>query len=171
MVSRTSFFLTVDHETKGKEAAYEVRAIGIMAVITSIGAFLILSFSGFPIFTELGQFTALGIFFSFLFIHSVFPKVFPTMPPGNDRALPIRRLVNTLYKTGKPGAIAAVLFVLVLLFFAKPDFEVNLSTMNTVTEATIAADAQFTKVWGNIGERVFLMHSAGIHSRNTAGQR
>jgi len=151
-------FLDRSHETKGKEAAHEVRAIGIMAVITSIGAFLILSFSGFPIFTELGQFTALGVLFSFLFIHTVFPKVFPAMPPAGERALPIRRLVNSLYKTGKPGAVAAILLAIVLLFFARPQFAVNLHSMNTVSEATLAADALFTKVWGSVSERVFLMH-------------
>lgn len=154
-------FLDRSHETKGKDASHEVRAIGIMAVITTIGAFLILSCSGFPIFTELGQFTALGIFFSFLFIHSVFPRIFPTMPPGSDRALPIRSLVNTLYNSGKPGAIAAFLLALGLLFFARPQFQVSLSSMNTVSEATLAADALFTRVWGGVGDRIFLMDLAG----------
>jgi SAM-dependent methyltransferase len=34
--------------------------------------------------------------------------------------------------------------------------------MNTVSEATLAADELFTRVWGNIDERVFLMHSAEV---------
>ncbi len=153
-------FLDRNHQTKGKEAAHEVYAIGLMAVITSIGAFLILSSSGFLIFAELGQFTALGIFFSFLFVHTIFPRIFPVMPPGGGRALPLRGLVNILYSTGKPGACAAALLAVVLLIFAKPQFEVSLSSMNTVSEETLAADALFTEVWGNIGERVFLMNSA-----------
>ena len=154
-------FLDRSYETKGRDAAHEVRAIGIMAVITTIGAFLILSCSGFPIFTELGQFTALGIFFSFLFIHSIFPRIFPTMPPGSDRALPLRGLVNSLYNSGKPGFVAAVLLAIGLLFFARPQFAVSLDSMNTVTEATLAADALFTKVWGNVGDRIVLMNKAG----------
>ena len=109
-------FLDRSHETRGKDASYEVRAIGIMAVITSIGAFLILSFSSFPTFTELGQFTALGILFSFLFVHSVFPRIFPVMVPSSDRALPLRSLVNSLYSTGRKGAIAAVVLFFGLLF-------------------------------------------------------
>ena len=153
-------FLDRPQETKGKEASYEVRAIGIMAVITTIGAFLILGFSGFPIFTELGQFTALGILFSFLFVHSIFPRIFPTMPPGSNRALPLRGLVNILYNTGKPGAIAAALLACTLLFFAKPAFHVSLSSMNTVSNETMKADALFTEVWGKIGDRIFLMHTA-----------
>ncbi len=164
--------ITVDHgiayllfldrpcETRGKEASHEVRAIGIMAVITTIGAFLILGLSGFPIFTELGQFAALGTLFTFLFVHSVFPKIFPTMPPGSNRALPLRGFVNALYNTGKPGAAAAALLAFGLLFFAKPTFHVSLSSMNTVSEATNKADALFTKVWGNLGKRIFLMSSA-----------
>ena len=154
-------FLDRNRQTKGKDASREVYAIGLMAVVTSIGAFLILSSSGFLIFAELGQFTALGILFSFLFVHSIFPKIFPVMPAGSGRALPLRGVVNCFYNTGKPGAYAAVILAVVLLFFAKPQFEVSLSSMNTVSESTLAADALFSKVWGNIGDRVFLMNSAG----------
>lgn len=153
-------FLDRSRETKGREAAHEVRAIGVMAIITSIGAFLILSCSGFPVFAELGQFTALGILFSFLFVHAVFPRIFPVMAPGSDRVLVLHGFVNTLYKSGKPGAIAGFLLLFSLIFFAKPQFHVSLSSMNTVSDATLAADALFTKVWGNVGERVFLMNSA-----------
>lgn len=152
-------FLDRPRETKGKEASHEVRAIGIMAVITTIGAFLILGFSSFPIFTELGQFTALGILFSFLFVHSVFPRIFPTMPPGSNRTLPLRSFVDILYNTGKPGAITALLLACTLLFFAKPEFHVSLSSMNTVSDETIQADALFTRVWGNSGDRILLMHA------------
>ncbi len=63
-------FLDRPRVTKGKEASHEVRAIGILAVLTTCGAFLTLSFSGFPIFVQLGQFTAMGVLFSFLFVHS-----------------------------------------------------------------------------------------------------
>jgi predicted exporter/SAM-dependent methyltransferase len=163
-------FLDRNHESKGKEASHEVYSIGIMAVITSIGAFLILSSSGFLIFAELGQFTALGILFAFLFVHSVFPKIFPDVPPAGGRVLPLRGLTSALYKTGKPGAIAAALLACGLLFFAKPQFYVSLSSMNTVSDSTLAADELFTKVWGSIGERVLLMNSAdtiaGIQMNN-----
>lgn len=153
-------FLDRNRTTTGKEASHEVRAVGILAVITSIGAFLTLSFSGFPVFAELGQFTALGILFSFAFVHSVFPRIFPTMVPGKNRVLVLHRLVDLLYNSGKPGAIAALLLFSGLLFFARPHFHVSLSTMNTVSDATLAADELFTEVWGNVGERVFLMNSA-----------
>ncbi|MFN2353935.1 MAG: methyltransferase domain-containing protein [Desulfopila sp.] len=157
-----AYFLFLDrsHETRGKEASVEVRAIGVMAAITTIGAFLILSFSGFPVFEQLGQFTALGIFFSFVFVHSIFPRIFPTMPAGSDRALPLRSIVNFLYNTGKPGCVAALFVVLTLVWFAKPEFHTSLSSMNTVSEATVAADELFTDVWGDGGKRIYMMNTA-----------
>jgi predicted exporter/SAM-dependent methyltransferase len=153
-------FLDRPHETTGREASHEVRAVGIMAVVTTIGAFLILGLSGFPIFTELGQFTALGILFSFLFVHFVFPRIFPTMPPGSGRALPLQNLVDLLYKTGKSGTVMAMLLACGLLFLARPQFHVSLSSMNTVSKETRQADALFAKVWGNIGNRVLFMNTA-----------
>ncbi|MBW1636307.1 MAG: MMPL family transporter [Deltaproteobacteria bacterium] len=153
-------FLDRAHRTSGKDASTEVRAVGIMAVITSIGAFLILGFSGFPIFTELGQFTALGIFFSFIFVHSVFPKIFPVMVQSRGRSLPLRGLVNRLYGCGWRGAILAAAVGFVLLLFARPQFLVSLSSMNTVSQQTLAADALFTRVWGNISERIFMLNFA-----------
>jgi len=153
-------FLDRPHATTGKEAAHEVKALGLMSVITTIVAFLILSCSGFPIFTELGLFTAMGIFFSFLFVHTLFPRIIPVMPVGRDFSRPLQKIVNMLYSTGKPGAAAAIVLAAVLIFFAKPQFHVSLSSMNTVSGETQAADALFTGVWGEIGDRIFLMNSA-----------
>lgn len=157
-----AYFLFLDrsHETRGKDASVEVRAIGVMAAITTIGAFVILSFSGFPVFEQLGQFTALGIFFSFLFVHSIFPRIFPTMPAGSSRSLPLRTIVNFLYSTGKAGCFTALFLVLALVWFAKPEFHTSLSSMNTVSEATVAADELFTDVWGDGGKRIHMMKTA-----------
>jgi predicted exporter/SAM-dependent methyltransferase len=151
-------FLDRPHETTGKEAAHEVWVVGIMATVTTIVAFMALSFSGFPIFAELGVFSTLGVLFSFFFVHTIFPKIFPVMPPGNDRVLPLQSFVNILYNTGKPGAIVAALLALGLIFFAKPQCYVSLSSMNSVSQATEAADTLFTKVWGKIGDRIFVMN-------------
>ncbi|MCK4795551.1 MAG: MMPL family transporter, partial [Desulfobacteraceae bacterium] len=76
-------FLDRPHETRGREASKEAWAVGQLAVFTTIGAFAALCLSGFPILEQLGQFTALGVLFSFVFVHSVFPLVFPTMPQGS----------------------------------------------------------------------------------------
>lgn len=154
-------FLDQPSETIGKETSREVGAISIMIVFTTMGAFLLLGFSGFPLFMELGRFAALGQFFAFVFVHFVFPVIFPVMPAGSPRALPLRRLVDLLYSTGKPGALAMALLALGLLFFARPQFQVSLHSMNTVSAATEAADAMFTKVWGNdASQRILLMRRA-----------
>ena len=153
-------FLDRPNETKGKEAAHEVRVVGIMGMVTTAAAFLVLCGSGFPLFAELGLFSAIGVLFSFLFVHTVFPKIFPVMPPGKDSAPPLYAFVDTLYNTGTTGAIAAALLAAGLLFFARPQVQVSLDSMNTVSQDTQAADALFTKVWGKLDNRIFMMTPA-----------
>ena len=150
-------FLDRPYKTHGKDASAEVWAVGLLATLTTVGAFGVLSISGFPVFEQLGVFTALGIAFSFLFVHSVFPKVFTVMPPARPRRLPLEHVVNKLAQTGKKGAYAALGFVVVMLFFAKPEFNVSLSSMNTVSEETTAAGNLFADVWGNIFSKIYLM--------------
>ncbi|MBU1138609.1 MAG: MMPL family transporter [Proteobacteria bacterium] len=150
-------FLDRPKKTTGKEASREVLAVGILAVLTTGGAFLILCFSGFPIFVQLGQFTALGVFFSFLFVHSVFPHITPSVPPTSKRTLPLQRLVDRMYSNGRVGAAVAVILAVTLLFFAHPRFNVSLESMNTVSTETLAADNLFATVWGSIDNKIFLM--------------
>ncbi len=155
-------FLDQPEETSGHETSREVGAISVMIVFTTMGAFLLLGLSGFPLFAELGQFAALGQFFSFAFVHFILPAIFPRMPASRQRRrLPLRRLVDRCYGLGRPGALAAALLALVLLWHARPHFQVSLSRMNTVSEATQAADALFSRVWGDaLSRRVFLMRHA-----------
>lgn len=162
-------FLDRPKMTKGKEASGEVRAIGILAVLTTCGAFLTLSFSGFPVFVQLGQFTAMGVLFSFLFVHFIFPRITPSMPPSTRRNLPLQGLVDTLSSTGRFGALAATILACGLLFFARPDFNVTLASMNTVSNETLAADTLFSEVWGNMATKVVLMstgQAAEIQQKN-----
>ena len=157
-----AYLLFFDRSGKGgcRKASREVRAIGIMAVLTTIGAFLILAVSGFPIFMELGRFTALGIFFSFLFVHLALPPICTGMQSPPTRRPALQHFVDRLYGTGKTGLILALLIFFGLLFVARPRFYVSLDSMNTVSEQTRRADALFTRVWGNMGSRIFLMDRA-----------
>ena len=75
-------FLDRPRTTRGRETAREIWSVGLLAALTTMGAFGALMFSDFPIFEQLGRFTALGIGFSFLFVHTVFPMIFPEMPPA-----------------------------------------------------------------------------------------
>ncbi len=152
-------FLDRPHETRGKEAAGEVWAIGLLATLTTVGAFSTLSFSGFPILAQIGQFAALGIAFSFLFVHTIFPLIFPEMPPAKKQtSLPLQRAVNTLALAGgKNKAYAALGVALFMLCFAKPVWVVDLRAMNTVSEETKAAENLVSTVWGNIFSKIYLM--------------
>jgi len=146
--------------TYGRQASAEVKAVGLVAVLTTIGAFAALNFSGFPILAQLGQFTALGIAFAFVFVHSVFPLVLPVMAPARPRPLPLHKLVAKLSATGNKGAWMALIFAAVMLFFAKPDFNVQLSAMNTVSRQTAAADKQLAAVWGWVFNKIYVLTDA-----------
>jgi predicted exporter len=150
------------HQTRGREAAREVWAIGLVAVLTTMGAFGALSFSGFPIFEQLGQFTALGIGFSFLFVHTVFPLVMPELPPAGRKGLVLQPVADRLAFAGKTGLGVAIMFVAVMGYFARPEFSVSLADMNTVSQGTRAAERLMTRVWGDfLGNRKIFMVVSG----------
>ncbi|MGD9950476.1 MAG: methyltransferase domain-containing protein [Desulfobulbus sp.] len=154
-------FLDRPQATESKQAAHVVRRVGGgMALITTMIAFLLLSLSDFPVFTELGQFTALGFLFTFLFIHLVFPRILPGLPAASDRRLPLRGLLGAINSTGKIGLAVALLIVLLLVGFARPVFKVNLSDMNTVSKQTRDADLLFAQTWGAIDNKIYLISTA-----------
>jgi len=153
-------FLDRPQRTSGREASHEVRSVGLLATLTTVGAFGILCISDFPVFEQLGLFTALGISASFLFVHAVFPWIFPVMPPARPRRLPLQGLVDRLALSGRKGAWIALGFAVGMLFFAEPKFNVSLSAMNTVSKATAAAEKLMGTEWGQVFNRVYLMISA-----------
>ena len=157
--------------TRGRQAAKEVQSIGgLIALLTTIASFLVLSMSDFPIFAQLGEFTALGLSFTYLFIYFVYPKIFPVMPPAAKRTPPLHTLSRWLFSAGMPGLVAAILLACVMLFFARPQFHLSLADMNTVSQKTQEDNRMFTTVWGDIGQKVYLMTSAAsrdeLQSRN-----
>ncbi len=158
-----AYLLFVDSagEITGEGASREIRAIGLLAALTSVGAFAMLGISGFPVFQQLGLFTALGIGFSFLFVHTVFPRIFPGRPgraPVKPRIL--NRLVDRCASFGKPAAIGAILLAGVMPFCFNLQFNTNLSAMNSMSRATLEADTLMQKVWGNIFSQVHLLVEA-----------
>jgi uncharacterized protein len=157
-----AYFLFLDrpNESSGKEAADEVWSASLLATLTTVFAFGALSFSGFPIFRQLGLFAALGHCFSFLFIHTIFPHVFPSLQAAGERWRPLPSVAERLFSFGPKGALTALVFFIVMVFFAKPDFNVNLSAMNTVSRDTRAAEQTMLTVWGDIFGKVFLMTEA-----------
>ncbi len=154
-------FLDRPEGSSGKNASTEVWSVGLLAVLTTIGAFLVLSFSGFLIFKQLGLFTAMGIAFSFLFVHSVFPHIFPYLPPVRTQTRkPLLRWADGLGNLGAKGAWLAAIAGVALLFWAKPHFNVDLGSMNSVSQSTRSAEELFADVWGDIFSKIYLMTEA-----------
>ena len=155
----TSYLLFLDRpfSTSGKTASVETWSMSLVASLTTVAAFGTLCFSGFPVFVQLGQFTMLGAGLSFLIVHLVFPRIFPSLPPGGERSLHLQKVVDALGGTGRTGFWAAALFAVAILPFARPVFDVSLQAMNTVGAATRAAETLLTDVWGGMFDKVYVL--------------
>ncbi len=145
--------------SRGRLAAREIGAVGLLAMLTTVGAFLALTLSGFDILSQVGQFTALGGLFAFLFVHCLFPLICPEMPPAPaGRILPLQRLLDTAALGAvRPKAWATLALTIALAFFATPEFRVDLRAMNSVRPATRADEDLLTRVWGNFMSKVYLL--------------
>lgn len=152
-------FLDRPHETRGLEATRKVWSLGFLAMLTTAVSFAFLSLSGFRILVEIGIFSALGVVFTYIFVHAVFPLVFPVLRPARRPALlPLRRFVNRIASAnGTWKVYAALAFGIFMLFFASPQFRVDLNAMSTVSEETKRADRLIRDVWGDIFSKVYLM--------------
>ena len=158
-----AYLLFVDsgHTVGRKQASREIRSIGLPAVLTAMGAFGVLAFSGVAVFEQLGWFTAMGIGFAFVFVHTVFPKILQDHPV--HAPTPRRRFshwVDRLASCGKPGALLALLAGTALAAFMPPHFDVDLRAMNSVSRETHDADELMTAVWGDIFAGVCLVAEA-----------
>jgi predicted exporter/16S rRNA G527 N7-methylase RsmG len=150
-------FLDRPYETHGLEATKEVWSLGLLAMLTTAVSFAFLFVAGFPALSQLGAFAALGVVFTYIFVHAVYPFLFPKVPPAKrDGFLPLQGIADTMTKGGMTAAVAAILFGAVMLFFAKPDFRVDLQAMNSVSQETLAAEKLIRGVWGDVFSRIFL---------------
>ncbi|MBN2077511.1 MAG: MMPL family transporter, partial [Spirochaetes bacterium] len=181
--------ITVDHgmayllfldrtvETRGAQAAHDVRSPGLIAALTTVGAFLALFISGFPILEQIGLFAALGIAFSFIFVHTVFPRIFPVMPPAKIERFPwLRRAVDRAATRGslmRPAGAALFALAMLILGVAEfREFHVDLASMNSVTAETLEAENLVTRTWGNILGKIYLMaESPNIEGLQAEGDR
>ena len=152
-------FLDRPHETRGLEATKEVWSLGLLAMLTTAVSFAFLSLSGFPALVQVGQFAALGVIFTYIFVHAFFPLVFPVMPPAKRQPyLPLQHIVNRAVSSGGMWkTYAALAFGLVMLLFARPEFHIDLSAMNAVSKETLHAEGIIRSVWGDIFSKVYLM--------------
>jgi uncharacterized protein len=154
-------FLDQPYTTYGEQVGREVWSAELLAVLTTVGAFLLLLISDFKILAQIGVYSALGVTFALLFVHFVFPKIFPAMPPTAKRSNPL--LFNAIKKIAAPAnwkLIAAIVFGLIMLFFAKPVFNVDLNAMNSMSKETINSDKKMQSVWGNLSGKCYVLLEA-----------
>jgi predicted exporter len=152
-------FLDRSRETYGLEATKEVWSLGLLAMLTTAVSFAFLTVSGFTALAQIGEFTALGVLFTYIFVHVIYPVIFPVMPPASGKSwLPVQALANRLASAeSKTKVYAAIGLAVVLLFFAKPVFYVDLNAMNSVSSESLAAEKLLSDVWGNLFSRIYIM--------------
>lgn len=152
-------FLDRPCETSGKKAAREVRWAEYLAVLTTVGGFLLLLLSDFQILAQIGLFSALGVVFALLFISFIFPRLFPVMPPARRGGHPglIRALDRAALSGGGWKAGAAVVFAGAMAFLARPDYRIDLQAMNSLTPETLRAEKVVQKNWGDLSRQVYLL--------------
>jgi predicted exporter/trans-aconitate methyltransferase len=164
-------FLDQPHETYGKRITREVWSAELLAVLTTVGSFLLLLISDFKILAEIGVFSALGVGFALLFVLFVFPLIFPSMPAATRQNNPV--LINALKAIAFPAKwklVAAGLFGLIMLFFSWPVFNVDLNAMNSVSSETINAEQKLQKIWGGLSGKCYIFLEAqsvsGLQEKN-----
>lgn len=162
-----AYFTFLDQEDRavsGWEASTSVWVVSLVATLTTVGSFLALQFSGFPILRQFGLFAALGVFFAFLFVHLVFPLIFATVPPAGSRkkrATRLTRLTTTLALGGGGFAASLALLLFVgMIGFARPRFQGDLRALNTVSPDTIRDEHAVEEVWGNVLGNVYVLLEA-----------
>jgi predicted exporter/SAM-dependent methyltransferase len=152
-------FLDRPYETHGLEATKEVWPLGLLAMLTTAVSFAFLAVTGFTALAQIGEFTALGVLFTYIFVHVIYPVIFPTMPPARGKSLlPLERFANWVATAmGKKKAYVAIGLAMVLIFYANPVFHVDLNSMNSVSKETLAAEKLLADVWGNLFSRIYVM--------------
>ena len=166
-------FLDRPYETYGLKATKEVWSLGLLAMLTTAISFAFLFISGFPALAQIGEFAALGVLFTYICVHAFFPVVFPVMKPAKRKGfVPLKKIVRMIFSGGKYKFFGAIVFCAVMLFFAKPDFRIDLASMNSVSSATLDSENLVKKVWGDIFNRIYLLSEGfGIEELQSKGDR
>jgi len=155
-------FLDQTYETHGRQVTRTVWSAELLAVLTTVGSFLLLLLSDFKILAEIGVFSALGVAFALLFVLFVFPLIFPAMPPASRRSNPLlMKAIRNFALPAKWKVIAAGLLGMGMMFFAWPVFNVDLNAMNSVSSDTVAAEKVIQSTWGDFSGKCYVFVEAG----------
>ncbi|MDD5223255.1 MAG: methyltransferase domain-containing protein [bacterium] len=152
-------FLDRPRASSGREASREIWFPGLFGCLTTIGAFLALYLIDFKVLKELGLFASLGVAFSFIFVVAVFPRIFQSLRPARRRAfIPLDKIGNFMVTSGGwPMFYLLIGLMIVLFFFARPNFTTDLESLNTVSPETVAAENLVKKIWGDLSARIYIL--------------
>jgi predicted exporter/SAM-dependent methyltransferase len=155
-------FLDRPYKTYGRKATRESWSLGLLAMLTTAVSFAFLFVSGFPALAQIGEFAALGVLFTYLCVHAVFPLVFPTLPPARRKGfLPLQRIVSRVISSkGKWKFYVVAALGTFMLFFAKPEFHVDLNSMSSVSRDTLLSEKLVKETWGDLFNRIYLLVEA-----------
>ncbi len=152
-------FLDRPCKTSGKRAAREVFSAECLAVLTTLGGFLLLLLSDFKILAQIGVFSAVGVSIALLFVHFVFPLLFPVMPPAGREGHPI--LIRVVDRAALSGgwwkAGTALIFMVAMAFLARPDYSIDLRAMNSMSPESLNAEKEIQQTWGDMSQKVYLL--------------
>jgi predicted RND superfamily exporter protein/SAM-dependent methyltransferase len=144
---------------EARRVARDVWAVGTLPLLSTLAALLSLTAINIPLFAQVGLFAALGVGLSALFAHLFFPLLFPVLGPSKrEKPLPLERLMDRVTATSSwwtAGACAAL--ALVMLFFVRIQFNVDLASMNTLSKETLKAEQALEEAWGSMSARPSIM--------------
>ena len=138
-------YLQARQPCTGHDAARALWKVGGIANATTVVAFGMLIFSGFPLLVEIGIFAAIGNATAFAFLHLVYPRVFhkPLTTTTREttkrfRLKPIRPVI----------ALGTMIIMAALGLWFHPPIRVDLAAINTVSDDTLKAESTLGKRWG-----------------------
>ncbi len=147
------------YETRGAAVSREVWSVASFTVLTTVTAMLCLAATGIPLFTEVGLFAALGVGLAALFVHLFFPILFPLLKGSKRVKLTlIERLMSWIDRSSSWGTVAVLTaLTLIMLFFVKFEFNVDLASMNTISPQSLEAEQTIDQIWGSLSNKLYIM--------------
>jgi uncharacterized protein len=145
--------------TEARSVSRNVWTVGSLPLLSTLAALLSLAAINIPLFAQVGFFAALGVGLSAIFAHLFFPLLFPRLKPSkNQKPLPLERIVDRLIRSSSWWTVGfCVTLALVMLFFARIQFNVDLASMNTLSKETVEAEQALQEVWGGISAKPSIM--------------
>ena len=137
------------------------RAAGLPALVTVLGALILLGINGPTIFAQVGWLTAVGIVLGLLGVRAVLPMMLTDRSPQRPFVRPrFSRWSDRLASGGTPGSIAALVAAAVLTAFVPSGLDADLHGPDGDGGQGRSARQRITDVWGDRFPGVYLVTAA-----------